>query len=462
LNFLATSSSGCGDFAQTIGNQNAAYQQALLQKEQSLLAGIPPTAANNSAAYINDLNLRLQANRNVLRNVVLQSQQNLLNNLQLKSSLGQLDLLGPLFISLDIAGTASSFFCTPAGGIALQELINTDETLINGNAGQQNLNNDQAAYNTAISSLVSCSSYSQQIYANTLSAFNAISQGLPLSPVTGQIGSVSSQMTAEPITGTITGTLENWLGQLLFNTTAVNITGENSFVSINNTTALPAYFTVIVSYSHTITVQSDNAGIGSYSITLPAVASATQLIGANQTAQVPIYYGDESHGILPDVGAPISIYVLGGYNNNQAIYYLGQSSTTMQWPASVTGSSVTSASPSGAKPLGGPPSTNFVFETPIKSFVVQNPTNQTYQAHILVENPFAISLQAVVTQPLPSGVSVLSTTGMLSGASIVWTNTIVTNGLADDTFTFTLPALPGMQTNLPVPTLVFSDSTGTN
>src|SRR5581483_7699283 len=199
-----------------------------------------------------------------------------------------------------------------------------------------------------------------------------------------------------------------------------------------------------------------------YSMTLPVVVSATQLIGANQTAQVPIYYGDESHGTLPDVGAPIAINVLGGYNNNQAIYYVGQSSTTMQWPASVLGSSITSSRPSGARPLGGPTSTNFVFETPIKSFVFQNPTNQTYLAHIVVANPFAVPLQAVVTQPLLSGISVLRTTGILNATSIVWTNTIVTNGLADFTFTFTLAALPGIQTNLPVPTLLFSDSTGTN
>ena len=463
FSFWASSSSGCSDFAQAIASGNTAYQQTLLEKEQSLLAGIPPAAANNSAAYINDLNLRTPANRKVLRDDVLLSQQELLAVLQGKSSSGQLDWLGPLFVSLDIVGGVSSLFCTPVGGIAFQELINADETLVTGNANQQNLDNDQQGYNTAISSLVSCFNYSGLIFSNTISAFNSISQGQPLNPVTGQILNVDSEMTAVSISGTVIGTIENWFSQQLFNQTIVNITGENTFVSVGNTSSLPAYFTVIASYSHTISVQSDNLGIGSYSITLPVIASATKQIGANQTAQVQIYYGDESHGVLPDVGTPISISVLAGNNKDQAIYYAGQSSTTMQWPASVLNSSQTFAKPLAPKPLGGPASTNnFIFETPIKSFIVQNPSNQTYQAHILVANPFAIPLQAVVTQPLPSGISVLSTTGFLSGTSIMWTNTIFTNGLVDDTFTFALPVLPGMQTNLPAPTLVFSDSTGSN
>lgn len=268
-------------------------------------------------------------------------------------------------------------------------------------------------------------------------------------------------MTAEQIAGTVTGTLQTWLDQQLLGSTPVYITGESSFVSIDNTSSLPAYFTVVVSYSHTITVQSDNAGIGSYSITLPTIASATALIGANQTGQVQIYYGDDTYGTLPDVQAPIAIYVLGGYTKSQEIYYVGQSSTTMQWP-SIVGSSVILANPSGAKPVQKPDPANSVFETPIKSFVVENPDNQTYQTHILIQNPFAIPLQAVVTQPLPTGIAILSTAGFLSNASIVWTNILATNGLVDDTFSFTLPVLPGMQTNLPAPSLVFSDSTGTN
>jgi hypothetical protein len=57
---------------------------------------------------------------------------------------------------------------------------------------------------------------------------------------------------------------------------------------------------------------------------------------------------------------------------------------------------------------------------------------------------------------------VLNTTGLVSSASIVWTNTLATNGVIMDSFTFSLPVPSGVQTNIPAPTLVFTDGTGTN
>jgi hypothetical protein len=117
--------------------------------------------------------------------------------------------------------------------------------------------------------------------------------------------------------------------------------------------------------------------------------------------------------------------------------------------------------PKGPVPLDE--STNMVpIETLIRSVAFQNPNNQTYQAQIWVVNPFAIPLLARVTQPLPPGVKVVSTDGLLGPDSIVWAKTVATNGLAEQSFSFTFPVPPGALTNLPPPTLVLSDSTGTN
>jgi hypothetical protein len=63
---------------------------------------------------------------------------------------------------------------------------------------------------------------------------------------------------------------------------------------------------------------------------------------------------------------------------------------------------------------------------------------------------------------LPSGIAVLSTDGTLGSSSIIWTNAIATNGLVEETFTFSLSTIPGATTNLPAATLLFNDATGTN
>ena len=98
----------------------------------------------------------------------------------------------------------------------------------------------------------------------------------------------------------------------------------------------------------------------------------------------------------------------------------------------------------------------------MKSFIYQNPSNQTYQGQIWVVNPFAVPLTAAVVQPLPPGVSVVGTDGFLGDGWIGWTNTIATNGVVEQLFRFALSVAPGAETNLPPPTLIFTDLTGTN
>jgi hypothetical protein len=103
-----------------------------------------------------------------------------------------------------------------------------------------------------------------------------------------------------------------------------------------------------------------------------------------------------------------------------------------------------------------------IIENPIKSYVTENLSNQTYLAQIWVVNPFIIPLVATITQPLGPGITVLATGGALGNSSIVWTNVMPSNSLAEVTFTFSISTTPGASTNLPPPTLVFTDLTQTN
>ncbi len=460
LGVIAGSSSGLSKVGQVIINRNASYQQGLQQQEQSLLAGAPPTSANFTTAYVNDLTLRSQGN--AFLHETLLSQNNFLIDIQQKSSVGQADLLGPLFMTVNVAGAvAGTAFATPVGGYALAEGLNTGELLLTAPLNQQQLAGDQQSYMTAISSLSGCSYYSGLVYANTVSGFSTIAQGKAPASITGSILGVNSQIDVQSLTG-ITGDITTWLSQQFLNATPVVIIGEYSIMTLENTSSQPAFFSISALYTHTTTINLDNLGITHYSMTVPMIVSTTTNLDANQTAQVTIYYGNDKNGALPDPGSAIVINAL-GFDKNQGIYGVATTSTSLQWPTSVQNGIQSGAEPLGAKPLGGPVSTNiFGFENPIKSFVFQNQSNQTYQAQIWIANPFAIPLQATVTQPLPSGIVVLGTDGVLHGSSIVWSNTVPTNGLVEETLAFSLAVMPGAQTNLPAPTLVFTDATGTN
>jgi hypothetical protein len=326
---------------------------------------------------------------------------------------------------------------------------------------QQNLNNDQQGYNTAVISLANCYYLSSLIDGNTRAAFNQIAQGQAPNPITGAIVSVDSVKMYEPLPGII-GDLSAWTSETFGVTEYVHVDSAYSLLTIRNTSARAAVFNINGFYSHTFAL-SDPLGINNISIVLPMVASVVTNIGAGQSVVVRVDYFDGATGATPDDGSPITLYVLGS-DGSGGLFAVDQTSSTIRWQQAGVGGWIV-----GARPMGSPQpkddggSTNmFGLQTPIKAFVCPNPTNQVYQGQVWVVNPFAIPLLATVAQAVPPGVTVVSTDGSVGGGWIVWTNTIATNGVVEHTFSFTLSLLPGAETNLPPPTVVFSDGTGTN
>ena len=187
---------------------------------------------------------------------------------------------------------------------------------------------------------------------------------------------------------------------------------------------------------------------------VPQVNVVSTYIGPGGSAEVPIDYFGNNNGGDPLSISPVNIYVLG--YNSAGIFYVDSTTLTV-------GSSPSCES-GDIRPLDNTPngSTTNIFPigNPIRCYVNQNPSNQAYQAQIWVENPFVIPLTAAVTQTLPSGTAVLTTDGTSQGSSIVWTNIIAPSNAVENTFTFGLLAIPGALTNLPPPTLVFSDTNG--
>ena len=254
LDKIVGSSSGLAQFGQTVVGNNASWRQAEFNAKQQLMSGVLPVTANYATAYANDIGLRIQANT-ALKEIVL-SQHNLLLDLQQNAEVAHVDLLTWLFADLNVVPTvAGTIVGTPAGGKAASTLLGLAESLDTYAVNQCNLNSDQQAYNTAVVSLIDCDHVSRLIDANTESAFNAISQGQPPSPVTGTIVNVDSEKTYVPLSG-ITGDLLTWGGLLFANTKYVKVTGAYTVVTVQNTSQRAAAFSVHASYWHTVTISS--------------------------------------------------------------------------------------------------------------------------------------------------------------------------------------------------------------
>ncbi len=463
LDTIAGSSTGLTRVGQKIDGNNAALQQAELQSMQQLLAGVPPGTASYLAAYQNDVALRAQAN-NELR-LILLAQRGLLLDLQQNSEVGhaESDLLGKVFKDINVVVIAAGTIVTlsPVGGKAAMTALGVAEGLDTYAVNQQNLINDQQGYNTAVISLANCYYLSSLVDGNTKAALHQIAQGQEPVPVTGTIVSADSVKTYEPLSG-IFGDLTTWAGEIFANTEYVHVDNAYSLVTIRNTSSRAAAFMINAFYSHTFAL-SDPLGIHNISIVLPMVSSVVTNIGEGQSVVARVDYYPGSNGALPDDGSPITLQVLGS-DGNGGLFAVDQITSAIRWQRAGGGGWIAGARPmGGAQPKADDGATNmFGLETPIKAFVFPNPTNQIYQGQIWVVNPFAIPLLATVAQPLPPGATVVSTDGSVGGGWIVWTNTIATNGVVEHTFGFTLSVSPGAETNLPPPTVVFTDGTGTN
>jgi hypothetical protein len=119
---IAGSSTGLSLEGQDIGSYSATRQGALLQAEQDLLAGVPPASVSLTAAFINDLALRQQANQTI--KLLLINQDGLLSEMQSDSEFSHTDFLTPLFTTVDVIGSVFGGIAGgPLGGIAVNETI---------------------------------------------------------------------------------------------------------------------------------------------------------------------------------------------------------------------------------------------------------------------------------------------------------------------------------------------------
>ena len=434
---------------QNVANICNSIQLALYNQEQSILVGVPPTANSVSNAIVNDLQSRLEANQ------VLQKYQSqeyayftaVANAASAPESQGGLPTT--LLETTTIAGGSTLLSAveqaeeTPDVGVDAFQFIQEEWNDYN---NENNYLDENYAVGNAIWSV---SSSAWAISNNVNSAFQEIAQctGTPASQITGAILNPSIKPVGNGVTtisssGTVPG---SWSGDDTVTSVTVPATYDVvSDMQITNTGTSGASYMVFAFFSCNV------SGLNSIG-PVQQVIAFQEYINAGTSVDVPIDYFGNNNGGDPFTISPVNIWVL-GYNSS-GIFYVDSTTLTV-------GSSSSSAK---VKPLDNPSdsSTNvFPIGNPIRCYVNQNPSNQTYQAQIWVENPFFIPLTATVTQAIPDGATVsdLSTNGTLQGSSIVWTNCIAPSNSVENSFTFSLSVTPGVQTNLPPPTVVFSDT----
>jgi hypothetical protein len=443
---VATNSNGCSYEAQGILSNSISGQQGLQKQEFILLDGIPQSSVNYATSWTSDLQSRLNANH-VLMGIAAQQGDYLL----VASNAWQISH-NPV-LSLEQGGVEAIVI----GAIAAAQLapgvdVAVDLLLLGYSEYQDEQSYTGAQNNYSLAALhilPSCFATTEEIYSNTVAGFSQIGSGSAPNTVIGQIqGGYTVQLGYE---------------------SEVPL----SWLSLNG----PSYITVITNVYSMVEVQNIGPNIANFEIAalysysnnifgaLPSTCFA-QLsnLPAGQSSWLQLEYFDGSSGGLPNTADPIQVYLLG--INNAGIFYGGLTNFIPSTFELINEGQMEGIEGNAKNPLpphGGPEVTNnTTLENPIRCQVVQNISNQTYQATIQISNPFNLPLLAGVTQPILSGMDILATDGTNETDAIVWTNTVYPTNIIEHTFVFSLSVTPGAQTNLPLATLIFNDNTGTN
>ena len=458
LTTIASNPKGLSNGGIVVSNTCVGDNLALQEQLSALQNGVPQSSINNTAAYVNDLPLRLAANNALFS--ILQQQDSYLKVLNSASQSSQnnftteaLGVAGYVGYGLDVAAVipVTAPVAAPAAAVYNAGLLAANEY-----DHLQVSDANKAAYFKTYSLLSACWDCAAQINTNVSLAYSEIAQGILPKAATGTIISAITVQSYQQV-----GAMpSSW--QIDTTTPASTIgfiTNCYSEVVLQNTGSYDEQFQVFSTYNYPGSAFGVTAD-------LPLVAWAVTNLAANQTAHVFLYYSDDNKGAPPTTSSTVPISVVA--TSASGTYFVGSVDTTVEPKLGGTGllgfSLSKNIQTSAAIAMNASTLSNnvVVMENPIKCVIFENQSNQTYQAQISVVNHFAIPLIATVTQSLPSGITVLSTDGVLGNSSIVWQNTIPINGLVGETFTFSLSTMPGAQTNLPAPTLVFSDATATN
>ena len=410
-------------------------QVALAAQAQELQAGVPQASLGLAAGFGAALTSRNEANHVLLR--VLQAQDGALQAMRKGIETGNGYMEGAADASTLLELTA--VFLPPPVDLVVG-LAGLDVDILKQDASQREA---LGGYQSAWSSLVSCAQIESSIYENSAETFREISQGLRPDIPSGMV-SIGPVVFVPPRELSVPSP---WAMAIAGSTPALidPVTSAYTEVQVQNTGPDAANFEA-VAFFHTASAPQVGLVVGAPGLHLEA----------GEKAPLVVTYYDRQHGAIPAAGSAIEIDVLGW--NSAGGYYVGGGNS----PVPLVVSGVPHAPGGGVRPMGGSDTSAVVIANPLGCEIARNPTNQSYEAVFETQNPFSLTLQATITQPLPPGLTVLATDGTVTSGAVVWTETIPSNGIALSSLSFTLPATPGAQTNLPAPSVVFREPATTN
>ena len=215
---------------------------------------------------------------------------------------------------------------------------------------------------------------------------------------------------------------------------------KNSYleVEVKNPMSIPADYQVQVDYGY------NSRLLGLPWVNNPVVLQQPLSLRPGETGTVKIWLKQDEKGGSPDKDSYISTTLIGfnGNGNYQSDYY------SAPWqPATVDAEG-------GGALLAIAEETPAV-EYPLAAYLTVDEQTGLYQNEIWLANPFTGTITAHLTQPLPEGLELVSTDGILSGNTITWQRDILASDISKAQFTFRFSQKPGEMVVLPGATLNF-------
>jgi uncharacterized delta-60 repeat protein len=434
LELIASQTSGISQLQQNINLTSQLFEQNLNAHEQTLLnQGVPPLSSTEQTGWATDLSLRSGVGTALL--ATLTQEYLFLGELsEAQKAVGEPGIL--MMIARWGAQALATVVWDGPGALVTGGLF----TIADVYRDLQNVSADGTGYTTVFSVVSGNQQFGGQIFLNAHSGYDEILQAQTANSVTAEIG----QMTD----------LEEGYHAVFGLWPWFSLTKSYSLVDLRNTSQEDATFEVIVLSGYDGSLYGlPIPGLSQVSITATNVPAGTEV-------QIPIVYFDGHNGGRPDPAMLMTVYILG--NNRSGTFLDGHFTHTWN-PSQTTTIGLSAYSPSSAeRPRIGlqDNAPTITIENPVSCYISSNPTNQNYLARIFVTNPLIQACPAIVTQPLPPGITIVTTDGALGNSQIVWTNSIPGRGVIQDTFTFNASLTPGALTNLPPTSAVFLDPTG--
>jgi hypothetical protein len=395
-------------------------QQQMLQSERAqLLDSIPPMddARQNNFAY--DLSQRSLAT--IVEGAAYRRHAILLSSLRgAHDTIGNSGVLGAVlrFTASSMAGAA---FDGP-GKLVVDGLTSSFDTYINA----RKLNEAQRGVVEAVSVLKGAPEAAARIYSNTTTGYAQIQRNHPATLIRGHIGAIHNY-----IQGSGAGPL--WFEH-----------NSYSDVEVFNDSNVTATFEVFANFGYNNRIFFN---LFPYAY-LPLVKTAIVRIGPHTSVTARVYYREEERDGSPDNGSDVQFDVLATSDNGDSTFFVDSEATTWLNPQPAAMSASASVAESAA-------SNQIIVENPISSYVLSDPATQTYQVQLWLTNPFTATITADITQPLPAGLSVITTDGMINGGTITWHRTIAASGIVSATFDFRTTDAAGTKLSSPAAMMAF-------